>query len=60
MKPYVFEQVKKEYDNFYRNLLRNGKLPLWSTKKGFWGGVIADEIYEAFFSFKIGSRNVWS
>ena len=48
MKPYVFEQIKKEYDYFYRSLLKSGKLPLWSTGKGFWGGVIADEIYEAF------------
>ncbi len=48
MKPLVFKQIKKEYDDFYRNLLRNGKLPLWSTGKGFWGGVIADEVYEAF------------
>ena len=48
MKPHVFEQIKKEYDYFYRNLLRAGKLPLRSTGKGFWGGVIADEIYEAF------------
>jgi len=44
----AFEQIKMEYDGFYRDLLRHGKLPLWSTGKGFWGGVIADEVYEAF------------
>jgi len=48
MKPRVFEQIKQEYDTFYKELLRKGKLPLWSTGKGFWGGVIADEVYEAF------------
>ncbi|MFH0867754.1 MAG: hypothetical protein V1831_00410 [Candidatus Woesearchaeota archaeon] len=48
MKPYVFKQIKQEYDNFYRSLLKSGKLPLKSTGKGFWGGVIADEVYEAF------------
>ena len=48
MKPKVFEQIKKEYDGFYKDLLRSGKLPLWNTGKGFWGGVIADEVYEAF------------
>ena len=49
----VFAEIKKEYDNFYKNLLRNGKLPLWSTGKGFWGGVVADEIYEAFKRIKL-------
>jgi hypothetical protein len=48
MKPLVFKQIKKEYDDFYKSLLRKGRLPLWSTGKGFWGGVIADEVYEAF------------
>jgi hypothetical protein len=44
----VFAEIKEEYDNFNKALLRQGKLPLWSTGKGFWGGVIADEVYEAF------------
>lgn len=44
----MFERIKSEYDGFYKGLLRQGKLPLWSTGKGFWGGVIADEVYEAF------------
>src|SRR3989338_3270616 len=44
----AFEQIKGEYDGFYNGLLMQGKLPLWSTGKGFWGGVIADEVYEAF------------
>ena len=48
MKPKVFEQIKTEYGNFHKELLKKGQLPLWSTGKGFWGGVIADEIYEAF------------
>jgi len=26
---------------------------LWSTGKGFWGGVIADEVYEAFKKIKL-------
>lgn len=52
-----FEQVKKEYDNFHKDLLRKGRLPLWSTKKGFWGGVIADEIYEAFKRINLHKHN---
>jgi len=53
----VFAQIKKEYDNFNRDLLRNGKLPLWSTGKGFWGGVIANEVYEAFKRIKLHRYN---
>ena len=43
-----FVQIKVGYDNFYRNLLKSGKLPMWSTEKGFWNASISDEIYEAF------------
>ncbi len=53
MKPKVFAEIKKEYDDFYRGLLKSGKLPLWSTGKGFWGGVIADEVYEAFKKIRL-------
>lgn len=48
MNDIVFSQIKKEYDNFYRSLLQRGKLPMWSTEKGFWNAAIADEVYEAF------------
>jgi len=48
MKPQLFQKIKKEYDNFYRELLSSGKLPLRSTHRGFWGHVPADDIYEAF------------
>lgn len=44
----IFLQIKKEYDDFYRNLLREGRLPMWSTSKGFWNASISDEIYEIF------------
>lgn len=44
----VFLKIKKEYDDFYRSLLRKGRLPMWSTQKGFWNASIADEVYEAF------------
>lgn len=53
MKPHIFELIKKEYDEFYRFLLSNGKLPLWDTEKGFWGHAISDEIYEAFRIIKL-------
>jgi len=48
MNDIVFAQIKREYDNFYREILRKGRLPMWSTSKGFWNASISDEIYEAF------------
>lgn len=48
MNDIIFNQIKKEYDNFYRNLLKSGRLPMWSTEKGFWNAAIADEVYETF------------
>lgn len=44
----IFVHIKEEYDNFYRSLLKGGRLPMWSTEKGFWNAAIADEAYEAF------------
>lgn len=44
----LFLQIKNGYNGFYRNLLKNGRLPMWSTSKGFWNASISDEIYSAF------------
>lgn len=43
-----FGQVKQEYDNFYRQLLTMGRLPMKDTGKGFWGVSLTDEVFEAF------------
>ena len=43
-----FQEIKMEYDNFYTSILRKGKLPMWSTAKGFWNASISYEVYEAF------------
>ena len=48
MNEIVFNHIKKEYDGFYQTLLRMGKLPMWSTPKGFWNASISDEVYSAF------------
>src|SRR3989338_7526429 len=53
MNDVAFNQIKSEYDNFYRQLLRKGKLPMWSTSKGFWNAAVADEVYEAFKKIKL-------
>ena len=43
-----FALIKNEYDGFYRSLLAKGRLPMWSTEKGFWNASVSDEVYEAF------------
>jgi cyclopropane fatty-acyl-phospholipid synthase-like methyltransferase len=54
MNDLIFNQIKSEYDNFYRQLLRKGRLPMWSTSKGFWNAAVTDEVYEAFKKLKLG------
>ena len=53
MNDIIFNQIKKEYDDFYREIMRSGRLPMWSTKKGFWNAAIAEEVYEAFKKIKL-------
>jgi len=48
MKPRKFNEIKEEYDNYYKSLLKQGKLPLRSTELGFWNAAISDEVYESF------------
>lgn len=43
-----FNQLKKEYDLFYRSFLKKGKLPMGETDAGFWGAAIGDDIFELF------------
>ena len=49
-----FSQIKKEYNSFYKSLLSKGRLPMWSTEKGFWNASISEEINEAFKKIKLG------
>ena len=54
----LFSQIKKEYDDFYKSLLQRGRLPMWSTEKGFWNASVTDELYEAFKKIKLNkSKN---
>jgi len=48
-----FQKIKKEYDDFYKNLLQRGRLPMFSTEKGFWNASSADEAYEIFKKIKL-------
>ena len=49
----AFRKIKQEYDDFYRHLMKKGKLPMWSTSKGFWNASIAGEVHEAFKKLKL-------
>jgi len=48
-----FRHIKNEYDSFYKSLLQRGRLPMWSTEKGFWNASASDEVYEAFKKIKL-------
>lgn len=43
-----FLAIKKEYDNFDRNLLKEGKLPMWDTGAGFYSSAVLTEVFELF------------
>lgn len=49
-----FTKIKREYDDFYRSLMKRGRLPMWSTEKGFWNASVADEVFEAFKRIRLG------
>ena len=44
----IFSIIKSEYESFYKSLMKKGKLPMWSTQKGFWSASHSDEVYEIF------------
>ncbi len=48
-----FAAIKEEYDDFYKTLLSQGRLPVKDTGKGFWGASISDEVFEAFRKVKL-------
>ncbi|MBU0614760.1 MAG: hypothetical protein KJ601_01585 [Nanoarchaeota archaeon] len=48
-----FNNIKQEYENFYRSLVLQGKFAAKDTGVGFWGPAVSDEILEAFKRLKI-------
>ena len=44
----IYQHLKSEYDSFYSEIMRKGKLPMWSTQTGFWNASLSDEIFAAF------------
>ena len=49
----AFARIKQEYENFYKSLMKRGRLPMRSTEKGFWNASSSDEVYEAFKKLKL-------
>jgi|SRR3989338_6810230 len=43
-----FKSIEKAYNDRFLQLVKSGKYPWKSTKKGFWGCSILAEIYELF------------
>jgi len=48
-----FQQIKAEYDEFYKALLRQGRLPTMDTGDGYWGVSVAEEVFELFKRIKL-------
>ncbi len=43
-----FERIKDAYDDFYKEILKTGQLPMRDTEVGFWGTAACDDIFELF------------
>lgn len=43
-----FNEIKNKYKEFERQLMQQGKLPMWDTGLGFWNGANCDEVFELF------------
>jgi len=50
----MIDKIKKEYDEFYKSLLKKGKLPMRDTEVGFWGTAAIDDVYELFKKIELG------
>ena len=48
------DQLREEYGKFYRELLKQGSLPMRDTDKGFWGTTKIDAAYEFFKRIELG------
>jgi len=43
-----FNDIKKSYEEFSRELLKKGRLPVKDTGIGYWGVAVCDEVYGLF------------
>jgi hypothetical protein len=49
--------IKKNYEDYQKELLSNGKLPLKDTGIGFWAISIVDDLFELFNKINLKSYN---
>lgn len=49
-----FEEIKNHYYEENRKLLKEGKLPLRETSKGFWGSAVLTEVFTLFQKLDLG------
>lgn len=55
----IFNKIKEEYDLFYNILLRNGKLPMFSTKLGFWNSSSTKDVFDIFKRIKLHNHKTF-
>ena len=48
-----FNEIKQGYNDFYNHILKNGRLSMWSTAKGFWNASLSDDLFKLFKSIKL-------
>lgn len=49
-----FNKIKKEYNEFTKSFLNQGRLPLGPTTKGYWGASIIEELAKLFKKIDLG------
>lgn len=48
-----FNKIKQRYDEFHKELLKQGKFSFKSTEKGYWGISVLDDVFELFKRIKL-------
>ena len=43
-----FQEIKKEYDDFDKALMKQGRLPMKDTGIGFWNASPSSDVFELF------------
>ena len=50
-----FKLINETYNNFYKQLMSSGKVPLKETSVGYWGFSYLKDVFEIFKEIKLGS-----
>jgi len=52
-----YSEIKHKYDEFYKELLQKGRIPVKDTGLGFWGAAVTDEVFEIFKRINLSKFN---